>query len=582
MVRWSLVLGLVLATGAAWRVYPTVKQRYLEQKQERALVRARDFLNNGKIENAKLELAIALTAVPGNPAAVRLAADLLDRAGSAQALTLRRSLVEADPASVSDRIAMSATALRLKDFNAAREALRGLTAASVDDPAVLRANLNFALAADQRPVADMLFDRMEALGQKTDEVEALHAFLLRLHPSPEKAAAARAQLETLAANPDFALAIHRTLYADAIMLKDFDGAKRHAALACEHPKAAFADRLNEANLALIVEKQPFQTVFERVAPGATRDSATAAEFARWMFVQGKSAEAGRWLAELPEKFAQSEVIQALRADRALVAKNWDELSALLSAGAWGNLAPAVIESAFAARAMAAAGREATARNPVWATAVTAAGMDRRTLVALLRLTRAWGWVEETEQLLWVIVRGDSNQAWAHTALMEEFRRRGDGAKMLDLVTILKAAAPESVTYRHDWTVLTLLAAPTAKWDVAKDAARELALAQPKNSTYAVTFALALAQSGRVAEAREVVERLPPAEREHPPRAPYLAYIYGLSRRPVELGKFEAIARPLDLLKEERRLIAVGRYFNQGPAPATGAAGTEAAKTAPAS
>lgn len=582
MLRWGFALGLVLACGAAWRVYPSVKQRYLEQKQERALARAKVFLADGAIESARLELEIALAAVPGNPAAVRLAADLLDQAGSSQALTLRRSLVEAAPTSVSDRIAMSATALRLKDFNAAREALRGISAASADDPAVLRANLNFALAADQRPVADMLFDRMEALGQKTDEVEALHAFLLRLHPSPEKAAAARAELETLAANPDYALAIHRTLYADAILLKDFASAKRHAALACAHPKATFSDRLNEANLALIVDKEPFRAVFDRVAPGATKDEATAAEFARWLFVQGKDGEAGRWLADLPEKLAQSEVIQALRAGRAMVAKNWDELAALLSAGAWGKLPPAVIENAFAARTMAEAGREATSRNPVWAAAVTAAGSDRRTLVALLRLTRAWGWVEETEQLLWVIVRGDPNQAWAHSALMEEFRRRGDGAKMLDVITILKAAAPESVTYRHDWAVLTLLAAPTAKWDAAKETARELALAQPQNATYTITYALALAQSGKVAEAREVVEKLSSAERDYPTRAPYLAYIYGLSRQPAEFDKYEAAAKPLDLLKEERRLVAVGKYFNQGPAPATSADETVAAETAPAS
>ena len=551
-VAW---LGFAFLAVGAWLAYHPAVQRYHLWKQERALGRARDFLAQKDPASAQLELQIALTAVPGSPAAIRVAAELLEQVGSAQALDLRRRVVAASPHSTNDRVALATLALRLRDFNAAREALAGIDPAQATQPDVLRAQLAYALATDNRPVADALFDRLAALGLQTDDTQALHVMLLRQHPNPEKSAAAKKEFAALALNPKFSLTVNRTLAAEAIAAKDFPAAKRLAALVSAHPAATFGDRLNEASLQLLVDQQPFAGVFARLAPLAAARGPTGAEFVRWLLVQGKADDADRWVATLPPALAATPDIATVRAEIASVTKDWDRFSQLLETGAWGPVPKEVVQLAMAAHVLD--GRSPALRKAAWTEALAAAGANLPAHGVLLRIAQTWQWDDETEQVLWAIVHLDPSQVWAHTALINVFRQRGDGVKMLGVVSVLHNAATSSSTYHHDWALLTMLVAPTANWDSPKVTAKELYLADPTNPSYATAYALALTQAGKADEARLILEKLPLADREYPVRAAYLAFVYGHCRRRTEFEKYAALAAPAHLLKEERVLIAAG-------------------------
>jgi hypothetical protein len=567
-IRRLLLIGLVVVAFGVWRGYGPVKQRYQVYKQQKALERARDFMGKNDLKAAKLEIEIAIAAVPGTPDAVRAAADLLDKAGAPQALVLRRRLVEMPNATVPDRLALSATALRQRDFNTAREALAGLPAEMADKPEVLRAYLAYALAADARPVADALLDRLQQTGQADERSQVVHAMLRRLHPNAEKSSAARAELEKLAENPDYQLVIRRSLFSDAIARRDMVEARRQADLAAASTGANFADQLNQANLSLLADKQPFETVFASVAPTAAKSGENAAEFVRWLLVQGKGAEATAWLdKQAPEITASPAVLQA-RSDLAVAAQDWKGLASLLEAGAWGKLPPKFMLRVMEAHAKA---DDPEARKLAWKAVLTAAGTDRRARETLLRLTTVWRWSDEYEQLLWATIEGDPTQNWAHERLMTVYRGRGDAAKMLAVLTVLKNGIPGSTDYLNDWTLLTLLTAPSNKWDATKDGAKALALRDLDNPTYLTTYALALAQVGKVGEARRTIEKMPAAQRDFPPRAPYLAYIYGLCRMPAEFDRYAALARQVQLLREERRLLAIGE-ISLGRNPPAGEAG----------
>ncbi len=100
------VVGLVVLLAGAWFAYQPVKNRYKIWKQQRALVQAKDFIEQQDYPSAKLSLNVALTAVPGDTHALRVAAELLEQAGSPEAMILRRRLVQLEPDSLNDRVAL--------------------------------------------------------------------------------------------------------------------------------------------------------------------------------------------------------------------------------------------------------------------------------------------------------------------------------------------------------------------------------------------------------------------------------------------------------------------------------------------
>src|SRR5690606_12498168 len=90
--RWTkitaAILLAVLVVGG-WQAWEKGRPRYLRWKQERALAQAREFIAQRDAPNAQLALEVALKTIPGNPATIRVAADLLEQIGSPRAMRLR-------------------------------------------------------------------------------------------------------------------------------------------------------------------------------------------------------------------------------------------------------------------------------------------------------------------------------------------------------------------------------------------------------------------------------------------------------------------------------------------------------------
>lgn len=560
-----IVIALLGAGYGGWRLTnDRLLPRYRVWKQQRALGRAKEFLAQKDPVSAKLEIDIALVAVPGSTEALRVAADLLQLVNSPQELSVRRQIVDQNPESVPDRLAMISAALRLRDYNAARDTLARFTPAQVEQPAVLRAFLGYALGTNNRPMADAFFDRLAAVATPDDDMRVLHAMLLRQHPNQQKSAAAKKELELLAQNPKFSLTLNRAFFTEAVAARDFPAARRFASLVNADPAAIFTDRLNEATLQLLVEHQSFDGVFARLAPAATASGPVAAEFVRWLIVQGKSKEAERWLASLPAPVASRPEIADVRMDLAIAAKDWEQFGHFLEQGAWGPIPVEVARLAMAAHVVGE--RKSSLRRQVWDETMAAAGTNLITYRVLLRAATAWRWEDETEALLWAVVRIDPAQVWAHSALISVYRQRGDGKKMLEVITVLKNAAATSQTYRHDWALLSLLVANGREWDGPKTTAKEVYFADPANPNFATTYALALTEAGRAEEARGVLEKLSVADRDNPLRAPYLAFVYGCCRVQADFEKYARLAANVPLLNEERQLIELGRVALTRPVP----------------
>lgn len=145
-VRLIIILAvIVFVVIGVFSAKPALK-KYRAWKQDRALAQAEKFLEQNDLPKAKLALDVAFAAVPGNPDALQVAARLLEQAGSPEVLPLRRRLVQMAPNSVDNRAALITAAIRWKDLNAARDALREMTPEQANQPVALKAALAYALA----------------------------------------------------------------------------------------------------------------------------------------------------------------------------------------------------------------------------------------------------------------------------------------------------------------------------------------------------------------------------------------------------------------------------------------------------
>ena len=123
--------------------------------------------------------------------------------------------------------------------------------------------------------------------------------------------------------------------------------------------------------------------------------------------------------------------------------------------------------------------------------------------------------------------------------------------------------PGGINYGQE---IVLLIAPTKNWDAAKSAAKDRYLADPSNPANVTTYALALAQAGKAKEARGLLETLPPAERDRPARAPYLAFVYAHCRRQSEFERYAQLAAKAGGLQEERMHVRLGQEALIRPLP----------------
>jgi thioredoxin-like negative regulator of GroEL len=562
---------IVAATVAAlavggWLTWEPALARYRVWKRQHAIGQAREFIARRDVANTQLALDVALHAGPAEPDTMRVAADMLEQVGAPQAMRLRRSVVRLAPESAADHAALVLSCLRFRDFNAAKDALHSIPTNVARQPAALKAALAYALATDDAPVADYILKQLRAESPNDDALAYTHAVLRLKMPRPEDREAAAAELEKLVArNPKLRIPVEREQAGAALLQKDYADAKRHLATILSSPEVTLSDRLQEANIELLVDQTPFSEVFGRVAPAAATNEADAATFLQWLVIQNRTDEARNWAESLPVTIRQTDSVQRMEADIAARRHDWDKLNLLLKTGVWGAIPAETLRLLGAAQAVDSPDHP-NLRHDVWDMALNSASSSLPALNALVRLAAAWGWDAELEKAEWAITRSFPDQTWAFQGLFNFYREKKNTSGMRDVLGKLRDTDGSVVRYQHDWALLTLLTEPTSSWDGAKTALAEIYKSNPADPSYVTAYALALAQAGRATEAVAVIGKLPEADRDYPPRQPYLAYVYGAARMKADFERAQSLMKNVDYLPEERALTQRGAEALNRPAP----------------
>ena len=551
---WCTVLVLA---GVGFLAKDPLALRYRYWKQARALEQARGFVAKRDAPNAQLALDVALKAVPSDAATIRVAADILEQVGAPQAMRLRRMVTQLLPDSSEDSARLILCCLRFRDFNAAREALAGASPTLSAQLPMMKAALAYALTTADSAVADaLLIELRKRLPDDTDLAYSQMLLHLR-HPNEEKRAEARRQLDEIAqAHPERALQVNRDLAAAALQAGDYAEARKRCDAVLADPRATLNDRLQKANLDLLIDHVAFDAVYAGLAPLGAKTPADAAQLARWLQVQSRTAEAERLLAALPEDFRKDRDVRAVQADLVAQAKDWNRLAPMLEAGAWGDIPVESVRLAMSAHVVSEQGNTAL-RAEIWDASIQAAGPSISALMVLQRLAVLWEWNKEAESTLWTLARAFPDQTWAHQALFNIYKEQKNTAGMRNVLVALRQSNEAVPRYQHDWALLTLLRDPSLSWNPAKDTMKKLYEQDQGNATYATGYAFALAQSDRFKEALTVALTVPAADREFPPRLPYMAYVHAMAGKRDEALRFLALAETggVDYLPEERKLLS---------------------------
>lgn len=549
----AVVLGLLL-----WKGGEAAMPRYHRWKQNRALVQAKEFIAKKDAPNAQLALEVAMREVPGNPDTIRVAAEMLEQVNAPQAMRLRRAVVQIVPDSAEDAAALVLCCIKFRDFNAARDALSAASPTISAQAPMLRAALTFAVATDNSPVADALFKHLGTESPDDPELKVAHAILLLRHPREEVRQKARLDLEAAAQrDPKLRFRLNREFAGEALQRKDYADARAKLTLVLADPEAAFSDRLQKANLDLLIEQKDFGPIFGELSPYAAKDESSAAQFVQWLLVQNRAVDADRWIGTLPQNLQASRAVRAGQTDAVVQLKDWDRLQRLVTDGAWGNISKESLQLAFAAKIVDSPSKP-TLRRDTWDLALTAAGSNLGSLAVLQRLAAAWRWDDESERTLWAIAKISPDQTWAYQTLFNVYRQKKNTSGMRDVMASLKNFDGLVPRYQHDWAVLSLLMEPTTSWTPAKETLKKLSESEPTDPTYLTSYAFALAQSGKGAEAFAVTEKLTSDQRSYLLRQPYLAFVYGVAKKAAEFEHTVSAGAGGNFLPEESYLFTRGR------------------------
>lgn len=568
--KWIQRLVFLAVAGAAvavWTHRSGLSYRYHRWKQQRALRQAQAFIAKGDAPNAEIALRVAIAAVPGNVETLREAAQMLEQANAPQSIRLRRAVVQLAPDSAEDQAAFVLCCIKFGDLNSARDALGGIPARIAATPVALNAALAFAISTGDRLMEDLIYTQLRKTAPASRSLRiAQDKLRLQLPEGPDREAAKRDLMKIAQEEPRLAALVAREFAGDAIQRRDYGAARRWLAQVLADPSATLEDHLQEANLELLIDRKPFATVFPPLADLAAQHPEKVALFTRWLIIQNRAAEAEHWIATLPSDVRTRADVRYTEAECLAQMKDWNRLMTLVESGAWGPLSSKVAKLVEAAKTIDQSGRPSL-RRETWDLVLEAANGDLPSLRIVQHLATIWGWEDESERALWSIVRSFPDMTWASQLLFDGYSRKKDAAGMRDVMATLHNQDTSVARYTNDWAILTMLTEPSNGWDAPKESMRRLYLAAPANPTYATGYAFALAESGKVREAVAIVGNLAPAERDYPPRQPYLGYIYGAARRPVDLARAERIAAGWDYLPEERFLFTRAREQLDAHSPA---------------
>jgi predicted Zn-dependent protease len=546
-------LVIVLSCCTAFLLVGYASYRgYKVWKQSRMIGLARNFLTKKDSRDALLSLQQALRSNPENVEACRLMAQLAESMRSPEAVLWRSRVVEIDPRSSEDRLALAQTALLFRDYATATNALEGLDTAARQTANYHNVAGSVAIAENRFPQAEAHFSEAARL-EPTNAAPRFNLAMVRLRGTNSlDLAEARISLQRIIADPQIGslrCQAMRELVADAVRNKQTETAIKLCDQLVRDTNSVFSDNLLRLEVLRDAKDPNFKATLATIQTQATNELATAYELGVWQMAKLSPTDALVWVRSLSMNLQTNQMMFMLAADCQNLQEDWQGLQASLIKQNWAGLD--FLRHALLARALR--GQElAAAAKTEWELAVKATNNRKQSLTVLLRSATQWGWNAEMEEILWTIVNQYPGETWAFRALNEALYANGRTRPLMMLYSQELKHSPTDLDMKNNLATTALLL--DAQEVNPHALAREVYEKASTNAVYASTYAFSLHLQKKNTEALQVLQKLSPKQLENPSIAGYYGLVLKAAGDPSKAKAYLAWASKAKLLPEEQKLF----------------------------
>ncbi len=542
-----VILGL-LVLGGGYAGY----QGYKSFRQAKLIKQARTYLAEKNPRKALLSLKRALRYNSKDVEACRLMAQLTEAGRSPAALVWRSRVVELNPTSTEDRLALAQTAMTFRDFASANSALEGVDSAGKATAGFHNIAGAIAAAGNQAAQAEAHFLEAARL-EPQNAILQLNLSVVRLHRTNViSQAEARSTLQRIAANQTNAFLrcqALRELTADAMGAKKYEAGLALSRQLLQETNSVFPDRLLRLEVLRETKNSEYKPALGTFQREAAAEPGKAAQLGAWQMANTSPAETLAWLRGLPLGTQTNQAVAMIAADCYTALSDWPGLQAALDPQNWGELE--FIRHAFKARSLRGQELSAAAKGE-WEQALKATNGEKGSLVMLLRVASGWKWQSESEELLWRIVNQFPNEKWAFRALSQALFFGGRTRPLMMLYGQELKRSPSALDIKNNLAMIAfLLGAQELK---PHDLAREVYENARTNAAFASTYAYSLHLQAKSAEALKVFQTLTPKELNDPAISGYYGLILKATGNQEQSRAYLNGAFKGPMLPEEKKLF----------------------------
>jgi Flp pilus assembly protein TadD len=554
----SACIALLLVGYTSYRGYQVWRQSH-------GLSMARQYFARADGRNGFLSLQQVLKANPRNIEACRMMAEMMEVERLPGALIWRQRVLELDPNSITDRLALVQAAIIQQNYPLATNTLAGVPDA--DKASATYHNLagTAALIGGQPAEAEAHFVESVRL-EPANPAPQVNLAVVRLHGTNAlDKADARIALQRVilnSTNTYLRSQARRELIVDAMQLKDVQTALAVSQELAQQTNAVFTDKLLRLAVLMKTQNSGFKPTLAAYQGEAATDLAKIAELAKWQMKNVSTADALAWLQTLPSQTKTNLTVEVLDAECRLQLNDWRGLQASIEHQNWNDSSRPLSDLEFMRHAYLARclrGQNLPeASSTEWAVAVNSASGEKYLVVqknsirALFELAVAWKWNSEAEQVLWTVVNQYPEEKWAYptlrTALINWHRTRS----LQQLLGIMLKRNPDDLSVKNDLAATALLLGTQELKPYVL--AQEVYAKAPKNPNYASTYAFSLYLQGKNADALTTMQKLAPKELEDPSIAFYYALILKANGNKLEAKAYLDRTSEAQLLPEEQALF----------------------------
>jgi hypothetical protein len=542
---FGTLIGIALLIGIFWGGHDL----YARWQERRLVRRALVAMQRGDDATASLAARTVLQIKPSSAPAARVMAQLAEKTGNRAALDWRHKVVEAEPHSVEDALALARCALQFNEPRVAEQALSG-----IDEQGRQRADYHAAAGALAQAKKDNdTANREWELAVQLDPDEA--AYQLRLatlqlqSANQDRHSAGKATLNKLRENPKQRAAATRALIGDGIARHENAAELINLARDLQgYPEATIDDRFIYLDFLHQLGAPEFTSYLSELEAGVSSKPADLAVLLEWMSKNNLNLLALDYLKGISHQDLEQWPLSVAIADIYARLKDWRKLEEITKNANWRQAE--FMRHAYLARALRGQDKLALAERE-WASAIKTAGNQSAAILTLIRAIEEWKWDKEMVELFWALTTDPEKQKEAVETLYQYYSRTQNTQGLYRVLVRWAELSPEDLNVQNNLAQVSLLL--DADRDEARRIAADVYRKVPTNPAYVTTYAYSLLTKGDAKGAAKVMTSLTPDELRDPAVSAY----YGICLAAVHDEKareFLATGQRAPLLPEEKKLI----------------------------